>query len=390
MKKVLALVLAAMMVLAMGVTAFAADDYASEPLYAYPVNPTGGSAAIEDSATIKTNASGSKAFLVLGTLDTWKEGTPADDADVEGVKLTAKVTEGKEYVSSIALATQDDYDDGKLEYQGILIKFKDYFDVDKATIKMELSIKSKRGATLMDKITVTVRLDNKTPVATIYGETNDADNGTVQVGNKSFTEAEASYKYSNSNKDFTIKNLVKFQDAIGDVAVDGIKNNIAAVDFKSGVEYLELNADLFSFSVKMSEQGKLALDFDQKAIKEIAREVDPDTELTFFNFNARPDFDFTGTAYVYLPDEDVEYYLYEVDEDGVVKEVRGASLNDDGDAIEFKTRTLGSYILADAELDLDYLNQEPADDTTEPEAPVDTDKENPGTGAAVVAIAAAL
>ena len=235
----------------------------------------------------------------------------------------------------------------------------------------------------MDKITVTFKLDNKTPLVKI-------DNGTASFSDgEEVDNADESYKFSNDGKDFTIRDLVDFQKAVGDKEVDGVANNVAAVDFKD-TEYLELNADLLSFSVKMSEQGKMALDFDQKAIKEIAREVDPDTELTFFNFNAYPTFDFTGTCEVYLPDEDVEYYLYEVDEDGVVKEVRGASLNDDGDAIEFKTRTLGSYILADAELDLDYLNQEPADDTTEPEAPVDTDKENPGTGAAVVAIAAAL
>ena len=232
----------------------------------------------------------------------------------------------------------------------------------------------------MDKITVTVKLDNKTPVAEI-------DTGAAEINGTSVQGENDSYKFTNDGADLTIKDLVDFQD---DIEATNKKNTIAGVDFKAGIEYLELNADLLSFSVKMSEQGKMALDFDQKAIKEVAREIDPDVELTFFNFNARPDFDFTGTCEIYLPDEDVEYYLYEVDEDGVVKEVRGASLNDDGDAIEFKTRTLGSYILADAELDLDYLNQEPADDTTEPEAPVDTDKENPGTGAAVVAIAAAL
>lgn len=387
MKKVLALVLAAMMVLAMGVTAFAADDYASDPLYAWkststdPSNPYKDGAATEDSFTTFTNNANSKAFIPLLSDKTPEYEVFADENDVEGVKLTAKVTEGKEYVSSVALATADEYnDDLPDDRYGILIKFKDYFDIDKETVKVDLTIKSKRGSTLMDKITVTVKLDNKTPVAEI-------DTGAAEINGTSVQGENDSYKFTNDGADLTIKDLVDFQD---DIEATNKKNTIAGVDFKAGIEYLELNADLLSFSVKMSEQGKMALDFDQKAIKEVAREIDPDVELTFFNFNARPDFDFTGTCEIYLPDEDVEYYLYEVDEDGVVKEVRGASLNDDGDAIEFKTRTLGSYILADAELDLDYLNQEPADDTTEPEAPVDTDKENPGTGAAVVAIAAAL
>lgn len=391
MKKVLSLVLAAMMVMAMGVTAFAADDYASDPLYAafYDKDSTETSKwtrPTDDSLTIKTNDAASKAFVWLVTSETGEPSASyALESDVDDVKLTAKVTEGKEYVSSVELATEDDYNDGSDDHYGILIKFKDYFDIDKETIKIDLTIKSKRGSTLMDTVTVTVRLDNKTPVLEI--DDNSLDMAVSNGDGKTLTDID-SYKFSNDGADFTIKDLVDFQDQIE--AVNN-KNTIAGVDFKAGIEYLELNADLFSFSVKMSEQGKMALDFDQKAIKEVAREIDPDVELTFFNFNARPDFDFTGTAEIYLPDEDVEYYLYEVDEDGVVKEVRGASLNDDGDAIEFKTRTLGSYILADAELDLDYLNQEPADEeTTEPEAPVDTDKENPGTGAAVVAIAAAL
>lgn len=386
MKKVLALVLAAMMVMAMGVTAFAADDYASEPLYAYkststdPSDPYTAGDITDESFTTFTNNANSKAFIPLFVEITGGY-APAEEEDVEGVKLTAKVTEGKEYVSSIALATADEYaDDLDDSRYGVLIKFKDYFDIDKETVKVELTVKSKRGATLMDKITVTVKLDNKTPVAEI-------DTDSAEINGVSVQGEGDSYKFTNDGADLTIKDLVDFQD---DIEKTNSKNTIAGVDFKAGIEYLELNADLLSFSVKMSEQGKMALDFDQKAIKEIAREVDPDTELTFFNFNARPDFDFTGKCEIYLPDEDVEYYLYEVDEDGVVKEVRGASLNDDGDAIEFKTRTLGSYILADAELDLDYLNQEPVDDTTEPEAPVEDDKENPGTGAAVVAIAAAL
>lgn len=385
MKKVLALVLAAMMVLAMGVTAFAADDYASDPLYPNIWDGSKWVGPTDNSLTVTPNAANSKAYIQLFHNDT----TPARESDVEGVKLTAKVTQGKEYVSSVELATGDDYDadvygEQYADNYGILIKFKDYFDIDKETIKVELTVKSKRGSTLMDKITVTIRLDNKTPAAEIDSD----NNGTIEIDGTPIS-TDSSYKFSNDGADFTIKDLVDFQDFLEKSS--NKKNGIAGVDFKSGIEYLELNADLLSFAVKMSEQGKMALDFDQKAIKEIAREIDPDVELTFFNFNARPDFDFTGTCEIYLPDEDVEYYLYEVDEDGVVKEVRGASLNDDGDAIEFKTRTLGSYILADAELDLDYLNQEPADEeTTEPEAPVDTDKENPGTGAAVVAIAAAL
>lgn len=403
MKKVLSLVLAAMMVLAMGVTAFAAtDDYATDPLYPYGWDGAmaGASLANTDfklltdattnSASIEPNAANSKAFVYLntatGTLgDAFAAATAAKEANVEGVKLTAKVTEGKEYVSSIALATADEYADALPDDQyGILIKFKDYFDISKATVKVELTVKSKRGSTLMEKTTVTIKLDNKTPVATIWAEGNTADPPTVNIGSKTgtaLTTNVTNFKYSNQNKDFAIKDLVKFQKGI-DTDSKG-QNSIAGVDFKD-IEFFELNADLFSYSVKMSEQGKMSLDFDQKVNKPIARAVDPDVELTFFNFNARPSFDFTGTAEIYLPDEDVEYYLYEITEDGNLASVRGAKLNEDGDAITFKTRTLGCYVLSDAPLELDV--DEPSTDVDAPS----TDKENPGTGAAVVAVAAAL
>ena len=154
MKKVLALVLAAMMVLAMGVTAFAADDYASDPLYDWkststdPSNPYKDGAATEDSFTTFTNNANSKAFIPLLSDKTPDNEDFAYENDVEGVKLTAKVTEGKEYVSSVALATADEYnDDLPDDRYGILIKFKDYFDIDKETVKVDLTIKSKRGST---------------------------------------------------------------------------------------------------------------------------------------------------------------------------------------------------------------------------------------------------
>ncbi|MEG1870342.1 MAG: hypothetical protein RR205_05795, partial [Oscillospiraceae bacterium] len=81
---------------------------------------------------------------------------------------------------------------------------------------------------------------------------------------------------------------------------------------------------------------------------------------------------------------DTEYYLYAVAEDGTLTEV-AAKTNDDGDAFEFKTRTLGSYVVSDVELSSEKADDTTTDGTTPEEEQIVTPdgvKPNPGTGVA--------
>ncbi|MEG1869483.1 MAG: hypothetical protein RR205_01390, partial [Oscillospiraceae bacterium] len=72
-----------------------------------------------------------------------------------------------------------------------------------------------------------------------------------------------------------------------------------------------------------------------------------------------------------------------------------AKLNDDGDALVFKTRSLGSYVLSDGELDANAAVGDKDDTTTDENGTTgDTDnsnKPNPGTGSSdFVGVAAGL
>ena len=54
-----------------------------------------------------------------------------------------------------------------------------------------------------------------------------------------------------------------------------------------------------------------------------------------------------------------------------------ASYNEDYEAWELKTRSLGEYVISDKEIDLDAVNTEDKDDAS---STTDGGKENPDTG----------
>ena len=132
-------------------------------------------------------------------------------------------------------------------------------------------------------------------------------------------------------------------------------------------------------------------------------------DLWFYDFFGNPTVPSTSRATLTLGipwDEDDDYvpdpenvYIYEVDADGYLVDVTSNfSYSEDEEEIagwSTKTRTLGTYIVSDMELDVDYEEEE---DTEAPEVST-PDKEIPSTGssdmvsvavvAGVVALAAA-
>ena len=356
MKKLLALALAAMTVLAMGVTAFAETDVPNPPEDDFSVEDIALASAIE-----KSKENSDQLFIRIYYKPSANEWVPADDGDLEDVKMSAKVTDGKSYVKDISLEELEDGDTIENElgnpvfptYQyAVVIDLKDYYDVSKETIKFEITLKSDRGRTL-DKQSYTYKLNNTDGLIKV----SELNNKGVGVDLNSRGD-EVSIDYT----DFTAQNI----------GSEYFAANV--IDFED-VEYLELSADYFSFGVKMSDQGKLPMAYNAKVDKTVARMFDDRAELVFINFPGRPTFDFTGTASVYLPDEDEDWWLYEIDEDGDLTEVR-TSLSDDDDALEFKTRTLGCYVLSDYELDEDYFDDDVKDDPKDEPA----DKPTGGSG----------
>ncbi|MEG1994547.1 MAG: hypothetical protein RR048_06510, partial [Oscillospiraceae bacterium] len=118
--------------------------------------------------------------------------------------------------------------------------------------------------------------------------------------------------------------------------------------------YLEGKDAPFTFDVKASGQGDLYLEVNQKANKKVTVS-NQDAKLTFVNFPGKPEFDFTGTAKFSVEDPDVDYYFYEIVEDKVVK--TSAKYNKEDETFDLRTRTLGSYIISDKELEATTLEE---------------------------------
>ena len=135
-----------------------------------------------------------------------------------------------------------------------------------------------------------------------------------------------------------------------------------------------------TFTVDVSGQPKTLLYFDTDFNSSIAAKY-PLAELNFWNGNGAK-FNRTGEMFLSIGDEDYDdYYLYQINSDGSLSEVPNAEYDDADEGFYFKTRTLGSYVVSDMELDTSATeSRDESDDIVvtpvDPVTPV-----NPGTGA---------
>ena len=135
-----------------------------------------------------------------------------------------------------------------------------------------------------------------------------------------------------------------------------------------------------TFTVDVSGQPKTLLYFDTDFNSSIAAKY-PLAELNFWNGNGAK-FNRTGEMFLSIGDEDYDdYYLYQINSDGSLSEVPNAEYDDADEGFYFKTRTLGSYVASDMELDTSATeSSDESDDIVvtpvDPVTPV-----NPGTGA---------
>lgn len=158
----------------------------------------------------------------------------------------------------------------------------------------------------------------------------------------------------------------------------------ALVEFKKADDrayatlYHDYDSDL-TLEARVYDGDKLYLDCDNDPDTDVLKaNADVDGDLYFYNFSGEPTFNSTAKLYFYNADEDC--YVYELN-NGRLSEV--GSYSDDDGCWVVRARTLGSYVVSTEEL----VNaaDEDGDTSTEP------DVENPDTGANdVVGIAAAL
>lgn len=140
--------------------------------------------------------------------------------------------------------------------------------------------------------------------------------------------------------------------------------------------------DQATFTVDATGQSKLNCGYSIKFNSEFAAKY-PAANLEFISWAANPSFNRIGELQIYA---DPDTYLYQLTEDGF-KEVN-AQYDETYEAYVIKTRTLGSYVVSDIELEAEVIDEVPvssAPGTNPPtggvvEVPNNGGKPNPNTG----------
>lgn len=187
--------------------------------------------------------------------------------------------------------------------------------------------------------------------------------------------------------DFDWENAV-FGKAVWEVNKD--EDGTATFNFKDDAYY----------TVKMFGGDKVMFDFDRNYNKEIANRYSED--LYFYNFRGNLD-TFSATGTLTIP-TDVPMYMYEVVNNNL--KATAAVYNEETEAVELKTKSLGEYVLTPTKLDISAEIQDENTDAQQEQKPSggenqenndyfgggsNNDKVNPNTGAEdMVTLAAVL
>lgn len=345
MKKTLALVLAALMTAGMTTVAFAAKADAV-PVLGYKDNATGAVVAVktESGAYELTTAfdsnfeSGEKVYIPIsmwaddaaqtgkGSIDSTDDVTLVTDKDdIKGYKIYTDWKVGdvdvKPYIDYVKF-------DGKYAY-AVVVEIPE--TVGAKTIDL--------AGTITIAKTSTAAKDKTTPATfdfdTAYSASGEAK---VELPTEALPSGGA---------------LVKFEDECGEI------------DIEFGEEAL--------FTVDANGQGDLNLMYNTDFLSEVAA-LDESANMDFLTFEGNPSFNKNGTLYIYADDD--TGFLYQV-VDGELKAI-DAEYDEDYEAWFFKTRTLGTYVLSDKEIENLVItdgDEDASSSTTE-----DGGKKNPDTG----------
>ena len=156
----------------------------------------------------------------------------------------------------------------------------------------------------------------------------------------------------------------------GDEVLEAGETGIVDFDTEAGEIDIEFGEQAL-FTVNVTGQGRLNLSWNTRHDPEVAA-LDESVNMDFITFSGNPSFNRTGTMYIYAADDT---FLYQV-VDGKLEKV-DATYNEDYEAWEFRTRTLGEYVIADGEIDLEAIT-ETEDNTSS--STTDDGKVNPDTG----------
>lgn len=99
------------------------------------------------------------------------------------------------------------------------------------------------------------------------------------------------------------------------------------------------------FQVKIVDQPSLFLGHNEDVLVDVMRKY-PDANMRFLTWDATPKFDMTGTLGIIMERDE---YLYKRSSDNVLTQVSG-TYNEDRGTFDFKTDTLGAYVISDVKL----------------------------------------
>ena len=350
MKKILALTLAAVMTAGMTTTAFAAftaddedtvvladfnGDLYDENAYLFVLDDDGVATERYDGGLLE---GGDRLAIPLVYVP-----------DAESDETIDWYTSASDYDKS--LTVYEDWDDGETEADVQLIRY------DLSDYAEEIGDEN-----------LTTLLSGRVYSVVITLPENDSGRvdylaGTVQVGRTRSSARNSDYIYSlNISYAPAGEEIVYYNGETLYAGETGIYcfNDDGEID-------IEFDEDAL-FTVDVTGQGRLNLAWNTDFNSEIAA-LDTSVNMDFITFEGEPSFNRTGTLYIYA---DADTYLYEV-VDGELQ-AADAEYNEDYEAWEFRTRTLGEYVIADGEIDLEAIT-ETEDDTT-----TDGGKVNPDTG----------
>lgn len=348
MKKILALTLAAVMAAGMTTTAFAADVEVD-------------SVEFGDRATLFKYSSD----------DNIGKAVPADERDVLEPGATYYISLKINGEETVLTQNDIDYDSSDMN------KYKAFFD-EKYGELGDFEVDYKKIETYSDNDGAwDEKGDYRYVVVFTTPEDNDSNPyydvaGSIKVG----TSSSKANKTTGYPLDVTVaKDYIKKFD--GDFTdEDGNEyDNGAVVKFEKDLGEIDIDfGEEAMFTVDATGQGRLNLIWNTDFLSEIA-DLDKSANMDFLTFKGEPRFNKNGTMYIYASDDT---FLYEV-VDGKLEKV-DADYNEDYEAWEFKTRTLGTYVISDKELDLETINTEVDDKDDSSSTTEDGNKKNPDTG----------
>ncbi len=265
-------------------------------------------------------------------------------------------------------------------------------DEDMNASELKVTNKLTSGKDAVESVTVGKNNDGKDALIlklkTTYGTKASNIAGDIQLRNKNTNSIVKTYSF-----DFTAqwKKAAVDADAELEIVLDNETPVYAFHSSNKNVTFSFADVDAY-FNVRLEDQADVNMHYTTKAIKSIVQ-ANEDADLSFLQFNGNPTFDFNGTLTYNVVDNDKDWYLYEVNSENKLVKTK-AEYNKEEGTLTLKTKTLSSYVVSDKELKAVAVSDSTSINTT----PNKTDK-NPSTGSvdfvnvavalAVVSLAAA-